>query len=98
MTQIPPDRLKLEKFGWFEDLRPVDKDDVFNWRGKGNDNKLKVIERSKPPLQTLGQSPEPSSAEPAPEPSSSQPSDPAAGAALEPAEAETTDHLAPLTE
>lgn len=98
LTQIPPDRLKLEKFGWFEDLRPVDKDDVFNWRGKGNDNKLKVIERSKPPLQTLGQSPEPSSAESAPEPSSSQPSDQAAGAALEPAEAETTDHLAPLTE
>ena len=54
LTQIPADRLKLEQFAWFEELRPVDKNDVFNWRGKGSDSKLKVVERSAPPLQKLG--------------------------------------------
>ena len=53
LTQIPSNRLKLEQFAWFDELRPVDKDDIFVWRGKESDNKLKVIERHSAPLQHL---------------------------------------------
>lgn len=56
MTQIPPDKYKLPEFAWFEELRPVDKDDVFNWRGKGEENKLKSLNNSAPPMQTLRKS------------------------------------------
>ena len=53
MTQIPPDRNKLPDFAWFDAVRPVDKNDIFIWRGKGGDNKLKYIERQEAPLQRL---------------------------------------------
>lgn len=56
MTQIPSDKYKLPEFAWFEELRPVDKDDVFNWRGKGEENKLKSLNNSAPPMQTLRKS------------------------------------------
>lgn len=55
MSQIPPTKLRLSQFAWFDDIRPVNKDDVFNWRGKGTGAELKVIERHAAPLQTLGQ-------------------------------------------
>ena len=53
LTQIPSSKLKLERFAWFEDIRPVNKDDIFVWRGKGEEAKLKVIERHAAPLQQL---------------------------------------------
>ncbi len=53
MTQIPPMKLKLESFAWFDALRPVDKDDVFHWRGKAKGTELKSIERHAAPLQQL---------------------------------------------
>lgn len=53
MTQIPPDKYKLQEFAWFEELRPVDKDDVFNWRGKGEESQLKIIQRAPAPVQTF---------------------------------------------
>ena len=53
LTQIPPSKRKLEAFAWFDDLRPVDKDDVFNWRGKKGESKLKVVQRHEAPLQQL---------------------------------------------
>lgn len=58
MTQIPPSRYRLPEFAWFEELRPVGPDDVFVWRGKGEENKLRVVERHKAPLQVIGQSAE----------------------------------------
>jgi len=51
MTQIPSDRYLLREFAWFEELRPIDKDDVFIWRGKSDENKLKEVKRSEAPLQ-----------------------------------------------
>ena len=54
MTQIPPSKMKLDVFAWFDNIRPVDKDDVFNWRGKGEGSQLKVIKRHSAPLQHLG--------------------------------------------
>lgn len=54
MTQIPPGKMKLQNFAWFDYIRPVDKDDIFNWRGKGAGNEIKVQKRHTAPLQTLG--------------------------------------------
>lgn len=56
MTQIPPGKTKLPHFAWFEEIRPKDKDDVFNWRGKGGGNELKHIDRQEAPLQRLNRS------------------------------------------
>lgn len=53
MTQIPPGREKLDVFGWFDYIRPKDKYDIFNWRGKKEDEKLKVVKRREAPLQRL---------------------------------------------
>ena len=53
MTQIPPGKEKLDVFVWFDYIRPVDKNDVFNWRGKAKGTEIKVVERHAPPLQQL---------------------------------------------
>ncbi|NDV64568.1 OstA-like protein [Bacteroides sp. 224] len=34
MNQIPSDKLKLSNFAWFDYIRPLNKDDIFVWRGK----------------------------------------------------------------
>lgn len=34
MTQIPPEKYFLPGFAWYDYMRPVDKDDIFNWRPK----------------------------------------------------------------
>ena len=34
MDQIPPDKLRLSTFAWFDYVRPLNKEDIFNWRGK----------------------------------------------------------------
>lgn len=53
MTQIPPTRYKLEGFTWFDYIRPLDKDDIFEWRPKKAGTQLKKIERHKAPLQHI---------------------------------------------
>lgn len=53
MTQIPPSQLKLDNFAWFDYIRPVDKDDVFNWRGKTQGSEIKNIVRHEAPLQKI---------------------------------------------
>lgn len=53
MTQIPPGKERLDVFAWFDYIRPVDKYDVFNWRGKAKGTEIKVVERHAPPLQQL---------------------------------------------
>ena len=35
MDQIPPGKMKLPSFQWFDYIRPRDKEDIFEWRGKG---------------------------------------------------------------
>jgi hypothetical protein len=34
MGQIPPGEERLPGFAWYDDLRPINKDDIFVWRGK----------------------------------------------------------------
>ena len=40
MTQIPPDKRYLEGFAWFDYVRPLSKQDIFNWRGKKSGTEL----------------------------------------------------------
>jgi lipopolysaccharide export system protein LptA len=40
MDQIPPDKLRLPTYAWFDYLRPLNKEDIFNWRSKKGDDVL----------------------------------------------------------
>ena len=55
MSQIPQEQRFLDNFAWFDYVRPINKDDIFNWRGKGKELQLKKIERGKIPLPTLNE-------------------------------------------
>lgn len=46
MDQIPPDKMKLKNFAWFDYVRPLSKDDIFNWRGKRAGEELIIDSRS----------------------------------------------------
>lgn len=50
---IPPEKLYLPTFAWFDYIRPTDKDDIFNWRPKQAGTELKTTIRRQPPLQKL---------------------------------------------
>ena len=53
MFLIEPSKMRLENFAWLDYIRPLNKDDIFNWRGKGSNEKLKTIIRREVPLPTL---------------------------------------------
>jgi hypothetical protein len=53
MSQRPEEKRFLDTFAWFDYVRPLSKEDIFNWRGKGSDKELKVIKKDKIPLPTL---------------------------------------------
>jgi lipopolysaccharide export system protein LptA len=53
MSQIPPGMEKLTGFAWFDNIRPVDKYDIFNWRGKKEEDVLKPQTRHAAPLQQI---------------------------------------------
>ena len=55
VTQIPPDKYRLPEFAWFDYVRPLDKDDIFNWRGKKGGTELKAVRRREAPLQILSE-------------------------------------------
>ncbi|MCF0198337.1 MAG: hypothetical protein HUK02_03305 [Bacteroidaceae bacterium] len=50
---IPPDRLYLQNFAWFDYIRPTDKDDIFHWRGKKGGTELKESVQREAPKQRL---------------------------------------------
>ena len=50
MDQIPPDKLYLKTFVWFDYIRPLNKDDIFNWRAKKAGQELKKTTRKSVPL------------------------------------------------
>ena len=54
MTQIPPGKDKLEHFAWFDYIRPVDKNDIYEWRGKAKGTEIRNVKRHEAPLQRLG--------------------------------------------
>ena len=53
VTQIPPEKYRLPEFAWFDYVRPLNKEDIFNWRGKKGGTELKAVRRREAPLQTL---------------------------------------------
>ena len=42
MTQIPPEKKHLPGFAWFDYIRPLNKDDIFDWRPKKGGTQLKA--------------------------------------------------------
>lgn len=50
---IPDDRRYLTNFAWFDYIRPLNKDDIFEWRGKDEKNILKTSVKRTVPLQKL---------------------------------------------
>ena len=50
MSQIPSAKMKLDNFAWFDYVRPLNKEDIFNWRGKGAGQELKKSTRGAAPL------------------------------------------------
>ena len=53
MSKRPEDKRFLENFAWFDYVRPLSKEDIFIWRGKGSDKELRMVRKSKVPLPTL---------------------------------------------
>lgn len=45
MNQIPPDKYQLPSFVWFDYIRPRDKKDIFEWRGKRAGDQLQKSDR-----------------------------------------------------
>ena len=50
MDQLPSDKMKLDNFAWFDYVRPLNKMDIFNWRGKKEGQGLKKSARGAAPL------------------------------------------------
>ena len=48
MDQIPPDKFRLPTFSWFDYVRPLNKEDIFNWRGKREGEMLKPTTDRRP--------------------------------------------------
>lgn len=53
LSQIPPDRRQLPAFAWFDYIRPLNKDDIFEWRGKKGGQELKPEKRREAPVRHL---------------------------------------------
>ncbi len=53
LTQTPADRTQLPGFAWFDYIRPRDPDDIFEWRPKNDDQRIKTQQRFTPPTLTL---------------------------------------------
>ena len=53
MTQIPPDKYFLPRYAWFDYIRPLNKQDIFNWRPKKEGTELKEQKRREAPKNTV---------------------------------------------
>ncbi len=53
MTQIPPDKYFLPQYAWFDYIRPLNKQDIFNWRGKKEGTELKEQKRREAPKKKV---------------------------------------------
>lgn len=51
--KIPTTKRYLENFAWFDYIRPLNKDDIFVWRGKSQNQVLNKTSERKVPLQSL---------------------------------------------
>lgn len=53
MPLIDPSQTKLGNFAWLGHMRPLNKFDIFHWRGKSADQKLRPTQRREVPLPML---------------------------------------------
>lgn len=53
ISQIPPEKYKLPEFVWFDYVRPLSKDDIFEWRPKKGGTEIRAERRRDAPLQTI---------------------------------------------
>ena len=53
LPQVPPGKFFLQNYAWFDYIRPLDKDDIFNWRPKKGGSERKPEKRRSAPLQHL---------------------------------------------
>lgn len=53
MSKIPEGADRLQNFAWFDYIRPLNKQDIFNWRGKKVEDQLKKSTR--PPVELPNQ-------------------------------------------
>lgn len=59
ISQIPPEKYKLPNFNWFDYIRPLNKDDLFEWRPKKGGTEIKPEKRRDAPLQHLNKAQQP---------------------------------------
>lgn len=52
LSQVPAEKNPLPGFAWFGYVRPIDKDDIFNWRPKKEGTELKEVKRREPPKKS----------------------------------------------
>ena len=45
MDQIPAEKYKLPTFAWFDYIRPRNKEDIFEWRGKKAGQQMQKSDR-----------------------------------------------------
>ena len=53
LTQVPPDKYFLPTYAWFDYIRPLNKQDIFNWRGKKEGTELKEEKKRQAPKRVL---------------------------------------------
>ena len=53
LTQVPPDKYFLPTYAWFDYIRPLNKQDIFNWRGKKEGTELKEEKKRQAPKRKL---------------------------------------------
>ena len=66
MTQIPPSKYFLDRYAWFDYIRPLNKEDIFNWRPKKAGTELKEQKRRTPPASAPNPTPPASAPNPTP--------------------------------
>jgi lipopolysaccharide export system protein LptA len=54
MEDLPKDKMRLDQFVWFDYIRPLHKDDIFEWRGKHADQMMRKSNRGTAPLPNKG--------------------------------------------
>ena len=53
INTAPAEHTKFSNFAWFSRIRPQGPNDLFEWRGKSDETKLKILPRRAAPMQTL---------------------------------------------
>ena len=51
--RVPPDKYFLPTYAWFDYVRPLNKQDIFNWRGKKEGTELKEEKKREAPKRKL---------------------------------------------